>query len=79
MANHFGRETEELDAPPQIPESVADAGVPRSFLEELLLKTLYLSGPFTFSEWVRLARLNRRVSILSIITVAPTNSVSKGS
>jgi len=61
MANHSGRETEELDAPPQIPESVADVGVPRSFLEELLLKILYLSGPLTFSEWVRLARLNGRV------------------
>ena len=56
-----GLETEALNGPPHLPESVADVGVPRSFLEELLLKILYLSGPFTFFDWVRLARLSKDV------------------
>jgi len=29
MENHSGREAQGLDVPPQIPESVADVGVPR--------------------------------------------------
>ncbi len=48
-------------APMHMPESVADVGVPRSFLEDLLLKILYLSSQLTFFEWVRLARLSGRL------------------
>ena len=61
MENDPVLETGVLAGPPHLPQSVADVGVPRSFLEELLLKILYLSGPFTFFDWVRLARLSKDV------------------
>ncbi|HEX7360311.1 MAG TPA: AAA family ATPase [Bryobacteraceae bacterium] len=52
------------EAPAEVlraPRSVAETGVRRSFLEELLLKILYLSGPFTLREWGQLARLRLSV------------------
>jgi ABC-type glutathione transport system ATPase component len=61
MENDPGLETRALAGSPQLPQSVADVGVTRSFLEELLRTILYLSGPFTFFDWVRLARLSRDV------------------
>jgi ABC-type multidrug transport system fused ATPase/permease subunit len=61
MKTDPGLETAALAHSPHLPQSVADVGVPRSFLEDLLLKILYLSGPFALSDWVRLARLSRDV------------------
>jgi predicted ATPase with chaperone activity len=52
---------EALSEAPRCPESVADVRVRRSFLEELLLKILYLSGPFTVRDWGHLARLRMSV------------------
>lgn len=46
---------------PPIPETLAEIGVRRSFLEELLLKILYLSGPFTLREWSNLVKLRLSV------------------
>ncbi len=43
--------------PEQVPESLADVGVRQSVLEELALKTLYLSGPFSLRELVLQMRL----------------------
>jgi len=47
--------------PTAAPETVDDVGVRRGFLEELLLKILYLSGPFTLPEWGNFARLTPQV------------------
>ena len=47
--------------PPAAPEKIEDVGVRRGFLEELLLKILYLSGPLTLPELGELARLTPQV------------------
>ena len=47
--------------PPAAPEKVEDVGVRRGFLEELLLKVLYLSGPLTLPELGELVRLTPQV------------------
>src|SRR5262249_28149750 len=47
--------------PPAAPEKVEDVGVRRGFLEELLLKILYLSGPLTLPELAELVRLTPQV------------------
>jgi predicted ATPase with chaperone activity len=47
--------------PPAAPEKVEDVGVRRGFLEELLLKVLYLSGPLTLLELGELVRLTPQV------------------
>ena len=47
--------------PPAAPEKVEDVGVRRGFLEELLLKILYLSGPLTLPELGELVRLTPQV------------------
>lgn len=57
MNNSPAAKPESLGAPTAVPESVAAVGVRRTLLEELLLKILYLSGPFTIREWAELARL----------------------
>jgi MoxR-like ATPase len=46
-----------LPTMPRAPESVSETGIRKSFLEELLLKILYLSGPLTLVEWGQQARL----------------------
>jgi len=56
-ASHLGR----LPTTPRAPESVAETGIGKSFLEELLLKILYLSGPLTLVEWAQHARLRLAV------------------
>src|SRR5271166_3782251 len=43
--------------PEQVPESLAEVGVRQSVLEELALKTLYISGPFSLRELVSQMRL----------------------
>jgi predicted ATPase with chaperone activity len=42
---------------PQIPESVTDVGVRKSFLEDLALKILYLEGPFFLPQLAEKIRL----------------------
>jgi predicted ATPase with chaperone activity len=44
-----------------IPESLSDVGVRRIFLEELLLKILYLSGPLSVREWADFSSLSSPV------------------
>lgn len=61
MDNPAALKSEALREAPHTPESVADVGLRRSFLEELLLKILYFSGPFTVREWAHLARLRMSV------------------
>jgi predicted ATPase with chaperone activity len=48
--------------PLRIPESVADAGVRKTFLEELAIKNLYLAGPSTLSQLADLIRLPHTVA-----------------
>jgi predicted ATPase with chaperone activity len=48
---------EALALPLQIPESVADVGVRRSFLEELAIKILYLAGSSSLSQLAEQIRL----------------------
>ena len=43
--------------PEQVPESLAEVGVRQSVLEELALKILYISGPFSLRELVSQMRL----------------------
>ncbi|HEX6804900.1 MAG TPA: hypothetical protein VF133_14570 [Terriglobales bacterium] len=50
-----------LLAPPVAPETIEDFGGRRSFLEQLLLKILYLSGPLTVYEWGEIAKLGPRI------------------
>ena len=50
-----------LPVAPVAPETIDDVASRRTFLEQLLLKILYLSGPFTVREWGELARLGPRV------------------
>lgn len=47
-----------LSKPPATPETVEETGIPKTFLEQLLLKILYLSGPFTMYDWAEHARLS---------------------
>ena len=47
--------------PPAAPDKIEDVGVRRGFLEELLLKILYLSGPLTLPELGELIRLTPQV------------------
>ncbi len=47
-----------LFAPPVAPEAIEDVAGRRTFLEQLLLKILYLSGPFSITEWGNIARLS---------------------
>lgn len=61
MASSAVLEPTAVAGPPAAPETVDEAGVRRSFLEELLLKILYLSGPLTLPEWEALARLTPQV------------------
>ena len=49
--------TQVLADSPMAPESVDALDVPRSLLEELLLKILYFAGPLSVPEWGDLARL----------------------
>ena len=49
--------TQVLADSPMAPESVDTLDVPRSLLEELLLKILYFAGPLSVPEWGDLARL----------------------
>lgn len=53
---------ETLTALPAAPESVADTGVRRTFLEELALKVLYVSGPFSLLEWAEHTHLSLPVA-----------------
>ena len=46
---------------PTVPETIEDLGLRKSFLEGLLLKILYLSGPLTLPEWGELARLGPHI------------------
>jgi energy-coupling factor transporter ATP-binding protein EcfA2 len=45
----------------RIPESVADVGVRKSFLQELAIKILYLAGPSSLSQLAELIRLPHTV------------------
>ncbi len=44
-------------APPTAPETIEDVANRRTFLEQLLLRILYLSGPFSMTEWGNIACL----------------------
>jgi energy-coupling factor transporter ATP-binding protein EcfA2 len=46
---------------PVAPEDIEDLDVRKSFLEALLLKILYFSGPLTITEWAELARLRPQI------------------
>lgn len=46
---------------PVAPEDIEDVGVRKSFLEALLLKILYFSGPLTLPEWGDLVRLKPQI------------------
>src|SRR5579864_9251761 len=46
---------------PVAPETIEDIDGRQSFLEELLLKILYLSGPLTLPKWGDLARLKPQI------------------
>lgn len=52
---------ETLPNAPVAPDSIEDVGTRRSFLEELLLKILYLYGPLTLFEWGDFARLRTQI------------------
>lgn len=52
---------ETLPNAPVAPDSIEDVGTRRTFLEELLLKTLYLYGPLTLFEWGDFARLRPQI------------------
>jgi|SRR5579864_970268 len=52
---------ETLPNAPVAPDSIEDVGTRRSFLEELLLKILYLYGPLTLFEWGDFARLRPQI------------------
>src|SRR5437660_8061300 len=54
-------QTEALAGPLQAPESVPDVGVPKNFLEDLVLKILYLAGPLWLLELAERTRLSVRV------------------
>lgn len=72
-----------LALPLRIPESVAEVGVRKSFLEELALKILYLEGPLSlsqFAEQIRLPftvveELSRRLRKEQLCEVTGTDSV----
>jgi predicted ATPase with chaperone activity len=74
---------EHLALPLRIPESVADVGVRKGFLEELALKILYLEGPLPLSqlaEQIRLPstvveELSRRLRKEQLCEVTGTDSV----
>jgi predicted ATPase with chaperone activity len=61
MDDSPGFKTASLATPLVVPESLSDVGVRRTFLEELLLKILYLSGPLSVREWADLSRLSSPV------------------
>ena len=44
-------------APPVAPETIEDVAGRRTFLEQLLLKILYLSGPLSMTEWCNISCL----------------------
>src|SRR6266566_4308117 len=50
-------ETEVLPGPLQVPESVAEVGVRKTILEDLALKTLYVTGPSSLWEMSAKMRL----------------------
>ena len=51
----------DVAGPPVAPDAVEDVGVPKNILEELLLKSLYFSGPLTLHEWGDITRLRPQV------------------
>lgn len=50
MDQTYNSPADTLPVPPRAPETVAEAGVRKSFLEELTLKILYLEGPMFLSQ-----------------------------
>jgi hypothetical protein len=50
-----------LPGTPVSPENFEDLGIRKSFLEALLVKILYFSGPLTIHEWSELARVNPHI------------------
>jgi predicted ATPase with chaperone activity len=50
MGQTYNSPADTLPVPPRAPETVAEAGVRKSFLEELALKILYLEGPMFLSQ-----------------------------
>lgn len=61
MSEPQATDTDFLPSQLQEPESVADVGVRKAVLEELMLKTLYVTGPPTMSELASAMRLGYRV------------------
>src|SRR5579862_6201482 len=57
MDHPYMSPAEHLALPLRTPESVADVGVRKGFLEELALKILYLEGPLPLSQWAERIRL----------------------
>jgi predicted ATPase with chaperone activity len=50
-----------IAGPPVAPETIEEVAGRRAFLEQLLLKILYLSGPFTVHEWGEIAKLRPQI------------------
>jgi predicted ATPase with chaperone activity len=61
MAHKYAVETELLRGPLRIPETVPEVGVRKSILEDLALKTLYVTGPLSIMELAAMMRLTFRV------------------
>ena len=54
--------TEPVTGPAHRPVSIAEVGLRQTVLEDLALKTLYLSGPFSVLELSKLTRLSFEVA-----------------
>ncbi len=61
MAHAYAVETQLLRLPLPVPETLPDVGVRKTILEDLTLKTLYVTGPSSLMELAGLMRLTFRV------------------
>jgi predicted ATPase with chaperone activity len=61
MAHASAVETQLLQSPMPVPETLPDVGVRKTILEDLTLKTLYVTGPSSLLELATLMRLTFRV------------------
>ncbi len=61
MAHAYAVEPQFVRAPLPVPETVPEVGVRKSILEDLALKTLYVTGPLSLLELAAMMRLTFRV------------------
>ena len=72
--------TEAIMGPAHKPVSIAEVGLRQTVLEDLALKTLYLSGPFSVLELSKLTRLSFEVATGEVtLTSAAGRRSSAGS